>query len=196
MTIQTMCPDCGAIPGLPHHDDCDIQRCSVCGTQRLTCGCEGHEPLRSIWTGDLPKKKNVELSLKLSKDKRIGAKRKQCYYNAFKTLYYCHEYAHATYVEGIAVVGTLSLEHGWIEFNDEIIDPTLPTDTFVYFPGLRCEGPLGISMALRRSKPSYCDDLPFFYRFGWGGCDCPEFAAARQAAERFVGQFVEQQSLN
>lgn len=49
MTFQH-CPDCGTAPGQPHTDDCDIQRCSACGKQRITCSCEGHNPMRSVWT--------------------------------------------------------------------------------------------------------------------------------------------------
>lgn len=64
--------------------------------------------------------KNFQLSLKLSKDKRIRAKRKQCWYNAFKTLFYCPEFENATYVEGYVVDG-IAIEHGWVEINGELL---------------------------------------------------------------------------
>lgn len=50
------CHDCGAEPGQPHKDGCDVECCSVCGGQRLCCGCDGHDPLFARWTGIWPGK--------------------------------------------------------------------------------------------------------------------------------------------
>jgi hypothetical protein len=50
----TNCPDCDAKPGELHHDGCDVERCSVCGGQRLGCLCEGHDSQFSRWTGVWP----------------------------------------------------------------------------------------------------------------------------------------------
>lgn len=52
---KTDCHDCGAKPGEEHRgDNCDVQRCSSCGGQRLCCDCEDHNPSKSKWTGIWP----------------------------------------------------------------------------------------------------------------------------------------------
>jgi len=49
------CHDCGAKPGKPHSVGCDVERCSVCGKQRIAgCQCEGHDPAFARWTGLWP----------------------------------------------------------------------------------------------------------------------------------------------
>lgn len=54
MTTQKTCPDCGVAVGQPHKDECDVERCSICGDQRVSCDCEGHDPMASVWTGEWP----------------------------------------------------------------------------------------------------------------------------------------------
>jgi len=50
----TKCHDCNAEPGEQHDGGCDVERCSACGGQWISCGCEGHDPRFARWTGFWP----------------------------------------------------------------------------------------------------------------------------------------------
>lgn len=53
------CPNCGAGNCESYLNDCDIERCSVCGSQKISCDCLDHDPQLSARTGEWPKKKNA-----------------------------------------------------------------------------------------------------------------------------------------
>jgi hypothetical protein len=48
------CPDCRAMPGKPHESGCDIEICSACHQQRITCRCSSHDKILASWTGHSP----------------------------------------------------------------------------------------------------------------------------------------------
>lgn len=66
------CHDCGAKPGEIHAAGCDVECCSVCGGQRISCGCDDfeddnatlkvrrHDPAFARWTGFWPGKLEAE----------------------------------------------------------------------------------------------------------------------------------------
>ena len=129
--------------------------------------------------------KNTQESRRVAK--AIRAADKQCFRNAFRTVTKLAEYKDATYVEGIAFITHfwLNVEHGWVEQNGEIIDPTRPDQEIVYFPGLKFHGIAGVTKAMTQYPKSDSPDLPLFYRFGWGGCDSAEMNKAREDANAY-----------
>lgn len=82
--------------------------------------------------------KDVEASRKVGR--LIRAKRGRCWQNAWRAIVDLPELANALYVEGWAVLPSgLAIEHGWIELDGMVLDPTLtdPEAVSGYFPVLR-----------------------------------------------------------
>jgi len=48
------CFSCGVVAGKIHKKKCDIERCSVCGGQYVSCRCDGNDKQFSRWTGFWP----------------------------------------------------------------------------------------------------------------------------------------------
>ena len=52
--VMDKCPDCAVAPGEKHLQDCDIERCSVCGKQFVSCRCLAHDKNFARWVGFFP----------------------------------------------------------------------------------------------------------------------------------------------
>ena len=120
----------------------------------------------------------------------LRAKIKRCYWNAIRAIETLPEYRDADYVEGYAVRLSPVLfpfEHGWLEKDGKVIDPTMAEDDLRYFAGLRWRGPSGLAEAKTLPRPRGTPQLPYFFRLGWGGCNSPEFMQARVEAYRCAG---------
>lgn len=73
MKRLTQCHDCAVHPGEIHKDGCDVERCSVCGGQRLGCECKGHDKAFARWTGVWPGSLEAEyLRVDLNKFYELG----------------------------------------------------------------------------------------------------------------------------
>ena len=127
--------------------------------------------------------------------KLIGAKPKQCWRNAVLALPGLP--AAARYVEGFITFGTadhplrIAIEHGWVELEGRIIDPTLTEGDSEYFAGVRYPSSTILSAVRRRTL-----DLPIAWpggrglkrlRKGWGGWDPEAYYAAHRAALEACG---------
>jgi hypothetical protein len=130
---------------------------------------------------------HVDRALSKRIAQRSKAEYEQCYHAACYALLDCSELSIGRYVEGYTVdEAGLILGHGWIELGDKIVDPTAYERTLTYFPGLRFSRSQAWEAMATVPKPEYVrEDLPIFYRFGWGGCDSPEMMQAWASARAF-----------
>jgi hypothetical protein len=123
--------------------------------------------------------------------KRIAQRSKagpdDCYHAACYALLDCTELCIGHYVEGYTVdEAGLIVAHGWIELGSKIVDPTSYERTLTYFPALRFSRRRAWEAIVTIPKPEYVrEDLPIFFRFGWGGCDSPEMMQAWASARAF-----------
>ena len=49
MKLKHCCYDCGVSIGELHVEGCDVESCTECGMQKLSCECEAED--RETWTG-------------------------------------------------------------------------------------------------------------------------------------------------
>ena len=125
------------------------------------------------------------LSKRVAQRSKVG--QEQCYHVACYALLDCDKLSVGWYVEGYTVDEAGSIRgHGWVELGNRIVDPTSYERELAYFPGLRFSRSQAWEAVTTIPKPDYVrEDLPIFYRFGWGGCDSPEMMQAWASARAF-----------
>jgi hypothetical protein len=122
---------------------------------------------------------NWELSKKIAG--QIDPTNKHCYHNAYMAIFALRG---AEYIEGYIVPPDgLVTEHGWLEFEGQIIEPTPAfwEEGIAYFAGLRFKDGWEVAKAMVDGN------LPIFYNLGWGGRESPEMMTACKAAWQHVG---------
>ena len=114
---------------------------------------------------------------------KVRAQKKRCFFNAREVILRLDDYADASYVEGFALLGIgMAIEHGWVVRDGVIIDPTLPGEVRVYYPGLEFKGRGGLREFLATPAGRKCKNSPFFFAFGLGGHESETFRRARQGS--------------
>lgn len=125
---------------------------------------------------------NINLELSREVGRTIGAKDKDCFFNSVMAVAAMPD--GAVYVEGYGVADDFRIicEHGWVEFNGEIIDPTPAWNndrtTRKYFPVRRYTLAEIRSRLHKRRKTT----LPFAAHF-WQHDD---FLAAHDEASKYA----------
>jgi len=118
----------------------------------------------------------------------VQAKPRLCWRNTVNLIYELPEYWQATYVEGIVLDPRhpdFPQEHGWVERDGDIIDPTLPALELQYFPALKWVNVFNVL-----AMEGECNELPFFRT---SHCTvkavCPEIEDARRLAQEWAKTF-------
>lgn len=121
---------------------------------------------------------NIRLSQEAAA--KVNAKTKECFLNSFRALAY---YPDVTYIEGwIIAFRGLVTEHGWLEINDEIVDPTLILNHDIhretlYFPGVRYNHQDALNAADKSAGI-----MPLVYQDGKRGRRTPSYIQAENKA--------------
>ena len=123
---------------------------------------------------------NLNRVLSKQAAKTIQAVPKECWQNATRSLLTLQELAHAHYLEGWIVSSAIlvPLEHGWLELDGQLIDPTPATWKWqhTYVPALHFTKD-ELVQALHDNTA-----LPIAWRHGWGGMQHPAYVKAYQDA--------------
>jgi hypothetical protein len=145
------CPGCCTPVGEHHKPGCVVERCTACGQQKRTCGCDsGH----TAWTGKWLAKPLFEHSTGLKNSDRAywdwllgGAEERlrpavadvpkrlkrlclncwfpgECFPRAIYFVQTNPKLKTAEYILGEAATGGRG-QHGWVEFEDLVFDPVL-----------------------------------------------------------------------
>ncbi len=138
--------------------------------------------------------KSLDINLSTQIAEQIGSKAHKCFENAYQAALLDNNYL---YVQGFLVIGIEPysiMEYGWIELDDEIIDPTfvslnLDAQNLYYFPAQSLKVK-HLKAVVDESKEDYPEDDPlpiygntpyeYYGEIMLGG---KEYLAAYQAAE-------------
>lgn len=139
---------------------------------------ERAEPdLSRPWKPDRTKYElDLEHSFRVQKKVRAGLG--ACWFNSRRLVLKHAGYENASYVEGFVIYASgFSDQHGWVVHNGVILDPTLPEQGNIYFPGLQFRGKADIERFLAGVGRGH-KKKPFHWAFGWGGGESESYMRA------------------
>ena len=147
--------------------------------------------------------KSLDINLSTEIAAQLGSKANKCFDNAYQAALLDNSYL---YVQGFLVVGVepyAIMEYGWIELEDQIIDPTfvslnLDAQYLYYFPAQTLKVKQ-LKAIIDESKEDYPEDDPlpiygatpyeYYGEIMLGG---KEYLAAYQAAEAKIRELAPQ----